>query len=93
MRLEKVLCYLVDLNRCRIDLLQKKADLVGQPLPQPESSSQSLMPSRAMGIEALHFLKTFAPEHYIPCFDIDVVDQSSFVGILQGTNFLKAVVD
>ena len=92
-RLEKVLCYLVDLNRCRVDLLHKTQDLVRQPPPQPAAESQSFMPSRAMGHEALQFLQTCAPEHYVPCFGIAAVDQSVSGGILQGANFTKAVID
>jgi len=45
-----------------------------------------------MGQEALDFLKDFSPPDCTPCFDISAVDQETFKGILQGTNFTAAVV-
>ena len=85
----------MDLNRCRIDLLQKKSGIIGHP-DQPEVDvSQHLMPRKAMaamGQEALDFLKKFGPSNYSPFFDERDIDRSSFGGILQGAYFTAAVV-
>lgn len=51
------------------------------------------MPSRPMGLEAVQFLKGYAREHYVPCFEVDNVDQSTFWDIVPGANYTKAVVD
>ena len=90
--MEKVIRYLVDLNKCRIGLLQQSDGIVGQPPRQDPSHESALMPPRAMGQEALDFLKDFSPPDCTPCFDISAVDQETFKGILQGTNFTAAVV-
>jgi hypothetical protein len=63
-RLEKVFRYLVDLNKTRIGLLQQAGSIVGQPIRPDVSPESSLMPSRAMGQDALDFLKEFAPSSY-----------------------------
>ena len=52
----------------------------------------SLMPSKAMGLDAFGLLEIFAPAHYVPLFDESNVDQQTFTGIIQGANFTAAVV-
>eukprot|EP00435_Cladocopium_sp_Y103_P025505 s2767_g6.t1 len=90
--LHQVLAYLVQLNRCRDEML-KKTEIVGQPEPVAVSqSSTQFMPAKAMGTEALQFLKTFSPPDYAPTFNPVDVDESSFHGILQGANFTSDVV-
>eukprot|EP00435_Cladocopium_sp_Y103_P050765 s2212_g15.t1 len=89
--LQTVLSYIVELNRAR-DAAMKSADIVGQPIKQDEPSSQ-FMPARLMGNEALHFLQSFSPVDYVPLFQLDEVDKSTYHGILQGANFTAAVVD
>ena len=73
-------------------MLQQTDNIVGQPHRQSDSQEPSLMPSRAMGQEALDFLKEFSPPDYVPCFNHATIDQETFKGILQGTNFTAAVV-
>ena len=65
-RLHNVLAYLVDLNRCRIGALKKGFNIVGQPEVLEADISASLLPPKAMGLDALDFLKSFAPAHYVP---------------------------
>ena len=91
-RLHSVFTYLVDLNRCRIDALKQGSVIVGQPEVSQDDTSASLMPSKAMGLDALDFLKSFAPAHYVPLFDESNVDQQTFTGTIQGANFTAAVV-
>ena len=91
-RLHNVLEYLVDLNRCRIGALKQGFNIVGQPEVLEADISASLLPPKAMGLDALDFLKSFAPAHYVPLFDESNVDQQTFTGIIQGANFTAAVV-
>eukprot|EP00435_Cladocopium_sp_Y103_P040584 s1003_g11.t1 len=89
--LQRVLSYMVELNRAR-DAAMKSADIVGQPVKQDEPSSQ-FMPARLMGSEALRFLQSFSPPDYVPLFQLEEVDKSTYHGILQGANFTAAVVE
>ena len=91
-RLHSVFTYLVDLNRCRIDALKQGSVIVGQPEVSPDDTVASLMPPKAMGLDALDFLKSFAPAHYVPLFGESNVDRQTFTGIIQGANFTAAVV-
>jgi hypothetical protein len=91
-RLQTVFSYLVDLNRCRIEALNVGSAIVGQPeVPQVDTSG-FLMPPKAMGIDAVEFLKSFAPCHYVPLFDENAIDKTTFGGIIQGANFTAAVI-
>ena len=65
-RLHNVLEYLVDLNRCRIGALKQGFNIVGQPEVLEADISASLLTPKAMGLDALDVLKSFAPAHYVP---------------------------
>lgn len=64
-RLQKVFTYLVDLNRYRIDAVQQGSNIVVQPDKPEVDVSNFLMPPKAMGVEALEFLKSYEPSHFV----------------------------
>eukprot|EP00435_Cladocopium_sp_Y103_P073259 s176_g43.t1 len=56
--------------------------------PRPDG----LMPTKAMGLDAMRFLQAFSPVGYLPCFQFDQVDLDCLHGILQGANFASSVL-
>lgn len=91
-RLQKVFTYLVDLNRYQIDAVQQGSNIVGQPDKPEVDVSNFLMPPKAMGVEALEFLKSYEPSHFVHLFDENTVDRNTYGGSIQGASFTAAVV-
>eukprot|EP00438_Fugacium_kawagutii_P027905 Skav231451 [mRNA] locus=scaffold1847:557247:558101:- [translate_table: standard] len=92
--LQIVFQYLVDLNKARIIALPKSAVSPSPVIlpPRQHGNAAPILPTQAMGADALQILQEFAPDSYVPMAQPDMPSIEILQACQQGANLARAVV-